>query len=162
MAFDPHKFWDFNYYNHPPLTDEMVSHAESVLGLRLPEQLIDLLRIQNGGYTIGLAHPMDRPTTWAKDHVPLRDLGGIVLDPNHVTAQNLLHTEYMTREWGLPEKQVLLSGDGHYWITLDYRKGNNPIVSWIDVECGEDFPIANSFAEFLTGLVSASQYEIET
>ena len=135
MAIDPHKFWGSNYYNHPPLTDAMVSHAESVLGVKLPPELVALLKIQNGGYTLGFAHPMSQPTTWAADHVPLDDLAGIVVIPEHETAQNLLHTEYMGREWGLPEKQVLLSGDGHYWITLDYRKGsvrNSPTTAVVD------------------------------
>jgi hypothetical protein len=73
MPFDPHTFWGLNYYQHPALTDEMVTIAESTLGVRLPRELISLLRIQNGGYTTGLAHPMTQRTTWAEDHVPLDD-----------------------------------------------------------------------------------------
>jgi len=158
MTIAPHHFWRSNYYNHPPLTDEMVAVAETALGVKLPRSLISLLKIQNGGYTAGFAHPMSEKTTWAEDHVPLDDLAGIVLDPEHKTAQNLLQTDYMTREWGLPEGQVLLSGDGHYWITLDYRKSPEPTVAWIDVECGEDMQVAKSFDAFLAGLVPASAY----
>jgi hypothetical protein len=55
-------------------------------------------------------------------------------------------------------KQVLLSGDGHYWITLDYRNGPHPSIAWIDVECGEDVQIAESFPAFLLGLVPTSPY----
>ncbi len=153
---DAHSFWEDNFYNHPPLTDQMVEQAEAMLGFKLPGSLIALLWIQNGGYTKGFVHPMKQRTTWAEDHVPLDDLGGIVLDPEHETALNLLQTEYMTKEWGLPEKQVLLSGDGHYWITLDYRHGPEPTVAWIDVECGEDFQVAASFDDFLSGLVPAT------
>ena len=152
MPIDLHHFWGSNYYSHPPLTTEMVRHAEQVLGVTLPAGLIKLLEVQNGGYTQGCAHPMSRHTTWAENHVPLEELAGIVIDPNHRTVQNLLLTECMTQEWGLPEKQVILSGDGHYWITLDYRAGPNPSVAWIDVECGEDMQIASSFDEFLSGL----------
>jgi hypothetical protein len=158
MPINHHDFWGTNFYNHPMLTDEMIAQAEATLGCQLPGELIELLRIQNGGYTKGFAHPMCQPTTWAVDHVPLPDLAGIVTDSNHRTAQNLLHSEYMTKEWGLPPKQVLLSGDGHYWITLDYRKGAVPSVAWIDVECNEDIQIAPSFAAFLTGLVPISTY----
>jgi hypothetical protein len=161
MPIDPHAFWGANHYNHPPLTDDMVAQAEARLGVRLPQALIDLLRVQNGGYTQGFAHPMQQKTTWAEDHVPLDDLAGIVLDPQHETAQNLLDTGYLTQEWGLPPHQVLLSGDGHYWITLDYRNGPDPSVAWIDVECGEDLQVAGSFAEFLAGLVPASDYDDE-
>jgi hypothetical protein len=159
MAIDTNNFWGSNYYEHPMLTDEMVAQAEATLGVRLPIELITLLRIQNGGYTKGFAHPMRQETSWAKDHVPLPDLGGIVTDPGHRTAQNLLQSSYMKEEWGLPSDQVLLSGDGHYWITLDYRNGSVPSVAWIDVECGEDIQIAPSFEAFLSGLVPDSEYE---
>jgi hypothetical protein len=159
MLMDTRSFWGSNHYNHPPLTEEMIVKAEEVLGVKLPTGLIALLKIQNGGYTSGFAHPMKQRTTWAEDHVPLDDLAGIVLDPEHETAQNLLQTEYMTEEWGLPEKQVLLSGDGHYWITLDYRHGSEPSVAWIDVECGEDMQVAESFDDFLAGLVPAATYD---
>lgn len=120
MAIDPNQFWDSNYYNHPSLSDAMVVEAERRLGVTLPPDFIALLRIQNGGYTKGFAYPMKKKTTWAEDHVPLHDLAGIVTGPEHQTPLNILQTEYMTQEWGLPPKQVLLSGDGHWWITLDY------------------------------------------
>ena len=161
MAIPDSEFWSDNYYQHPPLTDEMLAEAEANLGVRLPPRLVDLLRIQNGGYTQGFAHPMPRRTTWAEDHVPLDELAGIVTDPNIRTAQNLLLTEYMTKEWGLPPRQVLLAGDGHFWITLDYRRGDVPSVAWIDTECDEDIQIADSFEAFLKGLVPASTYPVE-
>lgn len=154
----PRNFWASNYYAHPPLTDEVVLAAESLLGVRLPPELLALLRIQNGGYTQGFAHPMSQPTTWAKDHVPLEDLAGVLL-PDHPSPMNMVRTPALTREWGLPPKQVLLSGDGHYWITLDYRKGSSPSVAWIDVECGEDIQVAPSFAAFVEALVPATQYD---
>ncbi|HEY1189872.1 MAG TPA: SMI1/KNR4 family protein [Gemmata sp.] len=113
------QFWRSNHYEHPPLTDEMVAEAQRQLGVKLPAEYLALLRVQNGGYTYGFGFPMSRPTAWAEDHVPLHDLFGIVTDPDHRTAQNILDTAYMTQEWGLPPRQVLLTGDGHWWITLD-------------------------------------------
>ena len=161
MAFDPHAFWDENYYKHPPLTDAMVAEAESILGVSLPEELISLLRVQNGGYTKGFAFPMTRKASHRGIDVLLEDLGGIVTDPNHQTAQNILQTAYMTKEWDLPPKQVLLSGDGHTWITLDYRVGPVPAVTWIDLESEQEVHVANTFKEFLDGLIPApSQYVV--
>ncbi|WP_428506896.1 SMI1/KNR4 family protein [Roseateles sp.] len=160
MPIDLREFWGTNYYNHPPLTDEMVAIAEARLGVTLPVLLVDLLRMQNGGYTKGFAHPMTERTTWSDDHVPLDDLAGIVIGAAAGTPQNLLHSETMRAEWGIPPKQVLLSGDGHYWLTLDYRSGPAPVVSWIDVECGEDLRVASSFEEFVNGLVPAESYEV--
>jgi hypothetical protein len=153
----PSNFWASNYYEHPPLTDDAVEVAQSLLGVQLPAELLALLHIQNGGYTQGFAHPMSQPTTWASDHVPLDDLAGI-LAPDHSSPMNLVRTPAMTIEWGLPPKQILLSGDGHYWITLDYRNGPNPSVAWIDVECGEDMQVAPSFQAFLEGLVPSTRY----
>ncbi|MEQ1935527.1 MAG: SMI1/KNR4 family protein, partial [Fimbriimonadaceae bacterium] len=113
------EFWGDNYCKHPPLTDEMVAEAERLLGVKLPEAYLALLRIQNGGSTNDFAYPMSVRTSWAPDHVSLSELAGIVLDPDLETCQNIMETEYMTREWELPPHQVLLTGDGHTWITLD-------------------------------------------
>jgi hypothetical protein len=154
----PDPFWLSNYYAHPTLTESAVAEAQRILGLTLPPELIELLAVQNGGYTQGFAHPMRQRTTWAEDHVPLDDLSGILpLDAD--SPMNLVRSPEMTAEWGLPPKQVLLSGDGHYWITLDYRNGPKPSVAWIDVECGEDMQVASSFADFLNGLVPASMLD---
>ena len=161
MAIDKNEFWDENYYNHPPLTDEMVSTTEKILNVKLPSLLIELLKLQNGGYTKGFAFPMTEKTTWAENHVPLSDLFGIVTDESIETAQNILDSHYMTEEWGLPEKQVLLTGDGHWWITLDYRKNSTPSVSWIDVECGENVHVADSFEDFINGLVAEDAFAEE-
>jgi hypothetical protein len=158
VAIRPDQFWNGNCYNHPPLTDEMVAIAERELGVKLPAEYVSLLRIQNGGYTDGFGYPMSQGTTWADDHVPLHDLAGIVTDPEVRTAQNILDTAYMTAEWGLPPRQVLLSGDGHWWITLDYRRGEVPSVAWIDVECGQDIQVAPSFAAFFEGLRPDSEF----
>ena len=159
MGISPERFWRSNYYNHPPLTDEMVAEAERRLGVTLPAEYLALLRVQNGGYTHGFGFLMAEPTSWAKDHVPLNDLAGIVTDPAVNTAQNILDTAYMTEEWGLPPSQALLSGEGHWWITLDYRKGAIPSVAWIDVERNQELQIAPSFAAFLDGLRPAADFK---
>ena len=161
MAIPITKFWRSNHYKHPPLTDEMVSIAEEQLGVKLPAEYLALLRVQNGGCTHGFRFPMTQSTTWAKDHVPLNDMAGIVTDPSIRTAQNILDTGYMTEEWGLPPRQALLSGDGHWWITLDYRRGDAPSVAWIDVECAEDIQVASTFPAFLDGLRPSSNFDQE-
>ncbi len=158
MAIDKNDFWDVSDSNRPPLTDEMVKSAEEELGVKLPDLLIDLLRIQNGGYTKGFAFPMTQRTSWSPDHIPFTELYGIVLDPFNETTQNMMDTRYMTDEWGLPEKQVLLTGEGHWWITLDYRESSAPCVKWIDVECNEEVLIADDFDTFINGLVSVDQF----
>ncbi|OAI51283.1 hypothetical protein AYO44_05120 [Planctomycetaceae bacterium SCGC AG-212-F19] len=158
MAVALDEFWGSNYYNHPPLTDAMVAEAERQLGVRLPAEYLALLRVQNGGYTRGFGFPMGRRTTWAADHVPLHDLFGIVTNPDHRTAQNILKTAYMRREWGLPSRQALLTGEGHWWISLDYRSGAVPSVVWLAIDSGEDIQVAPSFSAFLAGLLPSSAF----
>lgn len=158
MGINKNEFWDSNDYNHPPLTDDILRSAEKKLGVKLPTRLIELLRIQNGGYTKGFVFPMTQRTTWADNHVPLSDLFGIVIDKNIQSGQNIMDSEYMIKEWGLPENQVLLTGDGHWWITLDYRGREDPIIKWIDGECNEEVKIADTFDEFIDGLVSQDTF----
>ncbi len=158
MTINLSDFWDSNYYDNPPLTEKMIEQAESELGIKLPNSFLELLKIQNGGYTKGFAFPMTKKTTWADNHVPLTELFGIVLDKESDSAHNIMQSDYMTQEWGLPDKQVLLTGDGHWWITLDYRQGDIPSVRWIDCECGEDLHIADSFDDFYNGLASEDEF----
>lgn len=144
------QFWaDEDYYKHPPLTDEMVKNAQKELGVNLPDLLIELLKVRNGGYTKGFRFPMSEKTSWADGYVSLETLLGIVEG-----AISILSTQYMTEEWGLPEKQVILSGEGDWWITLDYRQGDIPTVRWIDVDSDEDVHVADTFEDFINGLIS--------
>ena len=158
---DYNDFWEDNYYNHPVLTDEMIELAERKLNVKLPKSYIKLLKNMNGGYTKGFAFPMKEKTSWADDHIPLYSLNGIVIDKNISTAFNLLDSEYILEECGIPKKQILLSGDGHYWITLDYRNKSIPSITWIDTEMEQDIHIATNFDEFLNGLVSDEFYDDE-
>lgn len=159
MKINHKEFWDTNYYQNPSLTDEMVAKAENELGVKLPPLFIELLKIQNGGYTQGFAFPMKQSTSWSENHVPLQELFGIVTDKSSDSGHNILMTDYLVKEWGLPEKQVLLTGDGHWWITLDYREGEAPKIRWIDCEINQDIHIADSFDEFFNGLIP--DYEVE-
>ncbi|QDU83742.1 SMI1 / KNR4 family protein [Planctomycetes bacterium Pla163] len=155
----PADFWGANYYKNPPLTEAALALAEERLGVTLPPEYVDLLRVQNGGYTARFAYPMSTQTSWADDHVPFDEMAGVVVDPDHGGVHNILLSQSMAEEWELPPNQVLLAGDGHWWITLDYRGSTVPAVAWLDVETGEDIEVAPTFRDFLKGLVPASQFE---
>src|SRR5215468_7263021 len=116
-------FWATEYpADHPPLTTEMVADAERQLGVSLPSALVRLLRIRNGG-VVGDAWEAcpAPPNTWADDHVPFDQLLGIGPPYEAGGPLSLLDTAYLIEEWGLPQNIVLLSGDGHTWLALDYR-----------------------------------------
>lgn len=159
MKFNKDEFWDTNYYDNPPLTMSMIELAEKELRVRLPELFISFLHIQNGGYTQGFAYLMNQKTAWAEDHVPLNEMFGIVTEKSFESGHNILQSPYLTKEWGLPENQVAISGDGHWFITLDYRKGEKPSVRWIDVECNEDIHVADNFESFIDKLITYDEYE---
>lgn len=151
----------------PPLTDEMVASAELTLGVKLPQAYVDLIRGCNGGYTNDAAFPTTRATGWAPDHVPVDVIFGIPGPDNRGrfdTGAGILVTAYMTEEWGLPSGLVLLNGDGHWWIALDYRlygATGPPTVVWIDVERDEDVQLAPSFEDFIAGLVTADEFRVD-
>lgn len=159
LPIDPNIFWDRDHVYNPSLTARMISEAENHLGVRLPDELIKLLQVQNGGYTTGFVFAMDEKTSWADDHVPCDELAGINLERGSQSIFNLVNSSSLSKQWNVPEKQILLAGDGHFWITLDYRLGEIPMVAWIDTECDEDIRVAATFRTFLAGLVPGSEFE---
>ncbi|MFJ8295187.1 SMI1/KNR4 family protein [Streptomyces sp. NPDC094447] len=157
MMFDEisTSFWSGHPYGvQPALTEAAVAAAERVLGLRLPTSLLDLLRLQNGGgVSVGRsACPTTQPTSWCEDCVPFTELMGIGTGEHGLS---LMDTPYLVAEWGLPSPLVLLSGDGHCWVGLDYRSGGaavEPAVTWFDADSGVEVPLAADFRSFVEGL----------
>ena len=158
MALDKSDFWHSTRKMHPPITDGMVLYAEKELGVKLPELLIELLKIQNGVETHEFAFPMTEATTWAANHVPLFELFGIVVDLSVETEKNLFDSPALIQKHNLPEKQIIITGDGHWWITLDYRNGDVPSVRWFDIEYKQDIHIADTFDDYIHGLVPDTNY----
>jgi len=129
------------------LTQSTVAAAERILGLRLPTSLLDLLRVQNGGCVTADrdAFPTNQPASWSEDHIPFTELMEIGTGGHGLS---LLETPYLVEEWGLLSPVVLLSGDGHYWIGLDYLaccELGEPSVTWFDTGSGAELPLAADF-----------------
>jgi hypothetical protein len=60
--------------------------------------------------------------TWSSTQRRLHGIG----PAGQAGTTTLLDTPYLVQEWELPTPVVLLSGDGHYWIALDYRVVDRP------------------------------------
>ncbi|PKR42273.1 hypothetical protein CWE27_26710 [Streptomyces sp. EAG2] len=63
----------------------------------------------------------------------------------------MLDTPYLVREWGLPLAIVLLSGDSHAWVGLDYQGGGSdgdPSVPWLDTELDSELSLASASGTF--------------
>ncbi len=134
---------------HDPLTDEMVAEAEQMLGVALPTDLLRLLRIRNGGAVADVrnAHPLG-----ADKYVPFFNMIGIGHDPD---MASLLSTPYLIEEWRLPSSIVVIEGDGHYWVALDYREHGptgEPAVVRLESDGARDARLAPDFRTFVTGL----------
>ncbi|MEU5655152.1 SMI1/KNR4 family protein [Streptomyces sp. NPDC047737] len=156
-------FWGEGTYGvQPPLSDAAVLDAERQLGVRLPASLLEILRVRNGGPVADAwnAFPTAEPTSWSEHHVPLDGLMGI---GRHEGRLSLLDSAYLVKEWGLPSPLVLLSGDGHYWIALDYRRcgaHGEPSVTWFDADDRTELPLATDFATFVGHLTSDSSFDL--
>ena len=82
------------------------------------------------------------------------------------SGEGILLSSTLKREWGLSNRFVYLFGDGHTWLALDYRryKGDNPPVTYIDLEQNVKQVIAPDFEVFLSQLtydesLQSSAYE---
>ncbi|WP_211588752.1 SMI1/KNR4 family protein [Allorhizocola rhizosphaerae] len=154
-------FWDtaVSYGVLAPLTPGAVITAERQLGVKLPGALVQLLQIQNGGAVADAwSECSSEPNFYAEDCVPFDHLFGIG-PATDTGATTLLDTPYLVQEWDLPPGVVLLSGQGHYWVALDYRTcgtEGEPTVTWIDNEMDHELHLASNFRTFVENLMPAT------
>ncbi|WP_290055579.1 SMI1/KNR4 family protein [Amycolatopsis solani] len=140
-----------------PLSAREFAHASRELGVRLPLELGELLGLRNGGTVADSfdAFPASAPTSWSGTHVPFDQLLGVG------GRLSILDSPYLSTEWDLPKRVVVLSGDGHTWIALDYRESSEPSVTWFDVELESELALAPTFRAFLEGLVPSESFPEE-
>ncbi|CAM5462042.1 hypothetical protein BSAF29S_04213 [Bacillus safensis subsp. safensis] len=152
-------FWEIDdegYYTLKKITAEEVAKAEKKLGITLPDTYKKLILEQNGGYIVHNAFPTTHSNSWAEDHIQFNHLLGIA------EGEGIMDSAYLMKEWELPEGLVLINGDGHTWVAMDYRKTKeNPAIHYFDVEMEEDFKLADSFDEFIQGLYTAEYTDEE-
>jgi hypothetical protein len=139
-----HRFWDpsVDFQVEVPLQESALRAVEAKLVVTLPAEYVELVRIQNGGYLMDDLRTFRSP---AADDVEFRAMRGI-------GPEGLLENAYLTEEWEMPPELVLLEGDGHTWVALDYRRDRVPSVTWYDNELEQDIPLAPDFRTFLEGL----------
>lgn len=151
-------FWEIDeegYYTLKKINAEEIAKAEKKLGVTLPDTYKKLILEQNGGYIVHNAFPTTHSNSWAEDHIQFNHLLGIAED------EGIMDSAYLIKEWELPEGLVLINGDGHTWVAMDYRKTKeNPSIHYFDVEMEEDFKLADSFDEFIEGLYTA-EYTVD-
>ncbi|WP_170138838.1 SMI1/KNR4 family protein [Oceanobacillus chungangensis] len=142
------KFWldDEDDLVLGPIKKKDIVLAEEKLGIELPKLYKKLVKKQNGGYIKRTVFPIDFSTESVEDYIEVDSIFGIGED-------GILDSEYLIKEWELPNDLVLLNGEGHTWVAMDYRgKTKNPSIVYIDVEEEVEFQIARSFSEFIERL----------
>jgi hypothetical protein len=74
------------------------------------------------------------------------------LDPNE--AGSVFDSAYLIETWDLPKELVLIDGDGHTWLALDYRDLKKiPRVIVIESDEGNSLVVADNFKEFISTLL---------
>jgi len=135
-------------YLQPKLTHETIKSAEHKLRYRLPNELVELLKIQNGGYI--------RKTLKESLNEQIYGIG-----PYFPSLTDVDWTEY--KDWVSFELEGLIpfDGDGHWYICLDYRNNKSmPEITYIDIECDNQVKIANSFSNYLSQLTLTVDEEL--
>lgn len=125
---------------------EDLKKLEASLGVKLPESYVNLMKVHNGGT---LAYSVLRSGRVPDGEVEITDLRGIDLE------EGIGETNYLVEEWGMEKGLVIISGDGNYWLALDYRKhtGNEPPVVYIEEDTDEKpKQVAKTFELFLKKL----------
>jgi hypothetical protein len=139
-------------YVQASLTAEIIENAEKRLGYKLPEEYLDLLKIQNGGYI--------RFTLPNTVHRQIYGIG-----PNY---PSILFFEYLRDYDDLSFDTTDLfpfDGDGHWNICLDYRRNKiEPEITYVDTESDFEKPIARNFKDYLNllELETENEYAILT
>lgn len=154
------RIWEYDVldeYELEGLTESSLKKAEYFLGVKLPNSYIELMQNQNGGRLFRTLIKLDQI---GKDVIHVDYLLGIGRKKN----EGILKTIYMRKEWELPNDIVLIGGDNHAWIALDYRqKQPEPSISFIDLEEKIDIQLAIDFEEFITKLLrdnETNRYEL--
>ncbi len=121
----------------PSLTDAAIANAEKVLGYKIPEEMLALLRKQNGGYIrYSLPDMVHDSIAGIGPHFPS------LLNFDWEEAQ-----EYVSFPL---QGLVPFDGDGHWHLCLDYRESSGrPSITYVDIECNDCRQIAASFSEYL-------------
>ncbi|XCA83116.1 SMI1/KNR4 family protein [Exiguobacterium mexicanum] len=129
------------------LTDDVLTEVEGRLGVKLPDDYLEALRIQNGGYV----EQRDLPITWnGQDDIALVDsIAGVGLN------KGLIESKALLTEWGVEDDRLIaFAGDGHFFLVFDYREGSEPNIAYIDTDTEQIDILFDTFSQFSEALTT--------
>ncbi|WP_299514191.1 SMI1/KNR4 family protein [uncultured Rummeliibacillus sp.] len=134
---------------------EDLKKVEETLGVKLPDSYIELMKLHNGG---DLAYSILHSGRVPDGEVEIENIRGIDLE------EGIIESNYLVEEWEMEKGLIIISGDGNYWLSLDYRNyaGNEPAVVYIE-EDAESKPkqVAKTFELFLKKLKQPEEDDFE-
>lgn len=139
-----------------PVSAQQLDEVERRLGVQLPDAYRDFVSRFDpsaiGPRTLRVPQPVPEALRfYLAATLGVHALFAPGLDEGDGTS--ILSTLPMRREWDLPEGLVLLDGDGHTWLALDYRASAlDPPVVFFATDTGRSHVLASSFGEFLRAL----------
>jgi len=139
----------------PPLTDDMIEEAQRRLGVLLPASYIEILRVRNGGLIRKWEHPMHLDIL--RGNIYMSALYGIGGDNGIDSPYEMYRSrsEFLARQWDLPEGNVVFSKFGHIGFSFAYDQAvdrSDPPVVFHYADCYPDVvtvPVAHTFKEFI-------------
>lgn len=140
---------------NPELTERMVDSAERLLGYKLPEAYLAVLKELNGGYLHKFTFELAEKIEGQGEFVCMPEIFGIGYERG---IDGQYGSTYLIKEWGYPNIGIVISSEGHTAIMLNYSMcgtEGEPSVVFIDVEW-QDGPrtalLASTFSEFYNSL----------
>lgn len=132
--------------------EEKITMFEDEYGVKLPPEYLKYASTDCSG--VVKLPPCDNYWTQFYFGESFYNFGKLAnIEPNRYGA-SLFDSASLAEEWGLPKKLVLIEGDGHTWLALDYRESNtSPKVIVIESDEGNHLEVAPTFEEFVQSIL---------
>lgn len=138
-----------NYRVYTP--EEAVEIFEKKYGLKLPAEYIKYAGA-NEPWVVKLP-PCNTDSTRYYFGEGFYEIGSFYgLNPDK--PRSIFESAELVKEWKLPKKLVLIDGDGHTWLALDYRcSDTEPKVIAIESDESNYLVVSNNFSDFIQSLL---------
>ena len=147
-----------NYRVYTP--EQRIGIFEKENGVKLPGEYIKFAGTKRSW--VVMLPPCDADSTkyyFSDGFYELGELFGVEPDKH----RSIFNSPGLVSEWKLPKELVLIDGDGHTWLALDYRDSKTePKVIVIESDSSNFLVVANNFDDFVQALLPyESVYDID-
>ncbi|MGN1400307.1 MAG: SMI1/KNR4 family protein [Bacillus sp. (in: firmicutes)] len=101
-----------NDFNLGPISDEDIIFVEKTYHISLPKTFIKQLKIQNGGYLLTDAIPVDFPSFYAEGFIQFDHLFGIK------PREGIMESKSILEEWGIYDDKFIVINGSNWKVAL--------------------------------------------